>query len=142
MSKLKAELNHKFEELSAQTARVSKLEKEKKEAATMITAEELVKLRAQLLDVVSREQAITRKIEDTRLKMKEPRQKFSQADAIAKYQQQWADKAVGELQKMAARQLRTLWPQRRKSKLSWPSLITNSWQIRFLPVLIPTSAAG
>lgn len=48
VSKLKAEPNHKFMELSVQIARAFELEKEEEAAA-----EELVKLRAQFLDMVS-----------------------------------------------------------------------------------------
>lgn len=52
VSRLKAELDHKFKELASQTARVSVSDREKEEAVA--AASKLAKMKAQLADVASR----------------------------------------------------------------------------------------
>lgn len=53
------------------------------------------------MDVVSGEQMANKKLEDTRLKLKEDRQKFSQTDATIRYQELRVVKTESELQDMA-----------------------------------------
>lgn len=69
VTKLQGELDHKFQELAEQVVKVTELEEEKKKKTETIE-KEMVVLKAQLADVVSREKAATQKWEETRLKLK------------------------------------------------------------------------